>query len=165
MGLEVGHRTDLVAGTGCTVVVAREGAVGGVDVRGAAPGTRETDLLRAENMVEHVHAVTLAGGSAYGLAAATGVMRYLESQGIGHKVRDWVVPIVPAAIIFDLGIGESSVRPTDADGYAAAEAATDEPVQQGTVGAGTGATVGKTMGAGLSMKGGVGCGQCGGWRA
>jgi L-aminopeptidase/D-esterase-like protein len=156
MGLEVGHRTDLVAGTGCTVVVAREGAVGGVDVRGAAPGTRETDLLRAENMVEHVHAVTLAGGSAYGLAAATGVMRYLESQGIGHKVRDWVVPIVPAAIIFDLGIGESSVRPTDADGYAAAEAATDEPVQQGTVGAGTGATVGKTMGAGLSMKGGVG---------
>jgi len=130
--------------------------VGGVDVRGAAPGTRETDLLRAENMVERIHAVTLAGGSAYGLAAATGVMRYLESQGIGHKVRDWVVPIVPAAIIFDLGIGDSAVRPTDADGYSAAEAATDAPVDQGTVGAGTGATVGKALGAGLSMKGGVG---------
>jgi L-aminopeptidase/D-esterase-like protein len=107
-------------------------------------------------MVERIHAVTLAGGSAYGLAAATGVMRYLESQGIGHKVRDWVVPIVPAAIIFDLGIGDSAVRPTDADGYSAAEAATDAPVDQGTVGAGTGATVGKALGAGLSMKGGVG---------
>jgi L-aminopeptidase/D-esterase-like protein len=156
MGLEVGHHTDLIAGTGCTVVVARGGAVGGVDVRGAAPGTRETDLLRAENMVERIHAVTLAGGSAYGLAAATGVMRYLESQGIGHKVRDWIVPIVPAAIIFDLGIGDSAVRPTDADGYSAVEAATDAPVDQGTVGAGTGATVGKALGAGLSMKGGVG---------
>lgn len=156
MGLEVGHHTDLVAGTGCTVVLARDGAVGGVDVRGAAPGTRETDLLRAENMVERVHAVTLAGGSAFGLAAATGVMRYLEGQGIGHRVRDWVIPIVPAAIIFDLGIGDSSVRPTDADGYAAVEAASDAPVPQGTVGAGTGATVGKGLGMGTSMKGGVG---------
>lgn len=137
-------------------MVAREGAVGGVDVRGAAPGTRETDLLRTENTIDRVHAVTLAGGSAYGLAAATGVMRYLEDQRIGHRVRDWVVPIVPAAIIFDLGVGDSSVRPTDTDGYAAAEAATDAPVEQGTVGAGTGATVGKILGAGLSMKGGIG---------
>jgi L-aminopeptidase/D-esterase-like protein len=156
MGLQVGHHTDLVAGTGCTVVVAREGAVGGVDVRGAAPGTRETDLLRAENMVERVHAVALAGGSAYGLAAATGVMRYLEGQGIGHRVRDWVIPIVPAAIIFDLGLGDSAVRPTDADGFAAAASATAEIVAQGTVGAGTGATVGKGLGMGTSMKGGVG---------
>ena len=138
------------------MVVAREGAVGGVDVRGAAPGTRETDLLRAENMVERVHAVALAGGSAYGLAAANGVMRFLEGKGIGHKVRDWVVPIVPAAIIFDLSVGDSTIRPTDADGFAAAEAATGGPVHQGTVGAGTGATVGKALGAGLSMKGGVG---------
>jgi L-aminopeptidase/D-esterase-like protein len=156
MGLEVGHHTDLVAATGCTVVVARNGAVGGVDVRGSAPGTRETDLLRAENMVENVHAITLAGGSAYGLAAATGVMRYLEGQGIGHKVRNWVVPIVPAAIIFDLGIGDSAVRPTDADGHAAAESASDAPVEQGSVGAGTGATVGKVLGPTVSMKGGVG---------
>jgi L-aminopeptidase/D-esterase-like protein len=157
LGLEVGHYTDLAAGTGCTVVLARDGAVGGVDVRGAAPGTRETDLLRAENMVERVHAITLSGGSAYGLAAATGVMRYLEGEGIGHRVRDWVVPIVPAAIIFDLNIGESSVRPTDENGFAAAAAATAEVVAEGTVGAGTGATVGKALGPGTSMKGGLGC--------
>lgn len=138
------------------MVLARAGAVGGVDVRGAAPGTRETDLLRAENMVPFVHAVTLAGGSAYGLAAATGVMQYLESEGIGHKVRDWLVPIVPGAIIFDLGLGDSTVRPTDADGYAAAAAARSAPVQQGSVGAGTGATVGKALGMRQSMKGGVG---------
>jgi len=155
-GLKVGHHTNLAAGTGCTVVVACEGAVGGVDVRGAAPGTRETDLLRAENLVKNVHAVALAGGSAYGLAAATGVMRYLENQGIGHKVRNWIVPIVPAAIIFDLSVGDSTVRPTDTDGFAAAAAATDGPVAQGTIGAGTGATIGKALGPDSSMKGGVG---------
>ena len=157
LGLEVGHYTDLVAGTGCTVVLARDGAVGGVDVRGAAPGTRETDLLRAENMVEQIHAVALAGGSAYGLAAATGVMRCLEGQGIGHRVRDWVVPIVPAAIIFDLNIGDAGVRPTDENGFAATAAATADAVAQGTVGAGTGATVGKALGSENGMKGGVGC--------
>lgn len=156
LGLEVGHYTDLAAGTGCTVVLAPGGAVGGVDVRGAAPGTRETDLLRAENMVEQLHAVTLSGGSAFGLAAASGVMRYLEGQGIGHRVRDWVVPIVPSAIIFDLGIGKSSVRPTDENGFAAAAAATSDAVAQGTIGAGTGATVGKGLGSTGSMKGGVG---------
>ena len=155
-GIEVGHHTDLAAGTGCTVVLVRAGAVGGVDVRGAAPGTRETDLLRAENTVERVHGVVLAGGSAYGLAAASGVMRYLEEQGIGHRVGDFVVPIVPAAIIFDLGIGSSSVRPTETDGYAAATSASAGPVERGTVGCGTGATVGKTLGRGHSMKGGVG---------
>lgn len=156
MGLEVGHHTDLAAGTGCTVVLARQGAVGGVDVRGAAPGTRETDLLRAENLVENVHAIALAGGSAYGLAAATGVMRYLEERGIGHRVRQFVIPIVPGAIIFDLGVGDSTVRPTEADGYAASVAASDAPVQQGSVGAGTGATVGKGRGVTQSMKGGLG---------
>ena len=154
-GLEVGHHTDLVAGTGCTVILAREGAVGGVDVRGAAPGTRETDLLRADN-AQLVHGITLAGGSAYGLAAATGVMRYLEGQGVGHRVAEFIVPIVPAAIIFDLGVGDSTVRPTDADGYATAESASTGPVEQGTVGAGTGATVGKVLGRGSSMKGGLG---------
>lgn len=155
-GLEVGHQTDLAGGTGCTVVLARQGAVGGVDVRGAAPGTRETDLLRAENLVDKVHAVTLSGGSAYGLAVATGVMRYLEEQGVGHRVRDFVIPIVPGAIIFDLGVGDGRVRPTDDDGYEASARANAAPVEQGTIGAGTGATVGKGRGASASMKGGLG---------
>ena len=137
-------------------MLCRAGAVGGVDVRGASPGTRETDLLRAENTVSRVHAVTLAGGSAYGLAAATGVMRYLEGEGIGHRLGDFIVPIVPGAIIFDLGVGDSTVRPTEADGLAAAAAATAALVEQGSVGAGTGATVGKALGRDRSMKGGVG---------
>ena len=156
IGLDVGHYSDLDAATGCTVVIARSGAVGGVDVRGAAPGTRETDLLRAENHVERVHAIALSGGSAFGLSTADGVMRYLEERGIGHQVRDFVIPIVPAAIIFDLGTGSGTVRPTEANGYEACEAATDGPVAQGNVGAGTGATVGKALGATWSMKGGVG---------
>ena len=105
VGLEVGHYTDLASATGCTVVMSRDGAVGGVDVRGAAPGTRETDLLRPENSVERVHGVLLGGGSAFGLAAADGVVRYLDEAGIGHRVGPVSVPIVPAAIIFDLGIG------------------------------------------------------------
>lgn len=137
------------------MVLARDGAVGGVDVRGAAPGTRETDLLRVENAVDGVHGLVFSGGSAYGLATGSGVMRYLEEQGVGHRVREFIVPIVPGAIIFDLGIG-TSARPTDADGYAAAAAANDGPVVQGSVGAGTGATVGKALGRGSSMKGGVG---------
>jgi L-aminopeptidase/D-esterase-like protein len=155
-GIEVGHHTDLAAATGCTVVLCRGGAVGGVDVRGASPGTRETDLLRADSTVERVHAVALSGGSAYGLATASGVMRYLEEQGSGHRVGDFLVPIVPAAIIFDLGIGDSTVRPTDADGYAAAASAHAGAVEQGTVGGGTGATVGKALGRDASMKGGLG---------
>jgi L-aminopeptidase/D-esterase-like protein len=156
MGLEVGHYTDVTAGTGCTVILARAGAAGGVDVRGAAPGTRETDVLRADNSVPFIHGLTLAGGSAYGLAAATGVMRYLEGHGVGHRVGDFIVPIVPAAIIFDLGIGDGMVRPTDVDGYAAAESASSGPVEQGSVGGGTGATVGKVLGRASAMKGGVG---------
>ncbi len=145
----------MVNGTGCTVVLTRSGAVGGADVRGAAPGTRETDLLRSENSVDRVHGILLSGGSAYGLAAAGGVMRYLEEQGHGHRVGQHIVPIVPGAIIFDLSMG-SSVRPTDADGYSAAASASDAPVEQGTVGAGTGATVGKALGREAAMKGGVG---------
>lgn len=155
-GLEVGHYTDLVGATGCTVVLARDGAVGGVDVRGAAPGTRETDLLRPENSVERVHGVLLGGGSAFGLAAADGVVRYLDERGIGHRVGHWSVPIVPAAIIFDLGIGSGDVRPGPDEGYAAAAAASAAPVAQGTVGGGTGATVGKAYGRERGMKGGVG---------
>ena len=155
-GLEVGHYTDLVGATGCTVVLARDGAVGGVDVRGAAPGTRETDLLRPENSVERVHGVLLGGGSAFGLAAADGVVRYLDERGIGHRVGRFRVPIVPAAIIFDLGIGSGDVRPGPDEGYAAAAAASAAPVAQGTVGGGTGATVGKAYGRERGMKGGVG---------
>ncbi|MCH7607903.1 MAG: P1 family peptidase [Chloroflexi bacterium] len=155
-GLEVGHYTDLVGATGCTVVLVRDGAVGGVDVRGAAPGTRETDLLRPENSVERVHGVLLGGGSAFGLAAADGVVRYLDERGIGHRVGRFRVPIVPAAIIFDLGIGSGDVRPGPDEGYAAAAAASAAPVAQGTVGGGTGATVGKAYGRERGMKGGVG---------
>ena len=154
-GIEVGHYTDLENGTGCTVVLSREGAVGGVDVRGAAPGTRETDLLRPENSVDRVHGILLSGGSAYGLAAADGVMRFLEERGVGHRVGSHIVPIVPAAIIFDLGIG-TDVRPGPAEGYAAAASAGSASVDQGTVGGGTGATVGKAYGRERGMKGGVG---------
>lgn len=156
-GLIAGHYTDAANGTGCTVALALEGAVGGVDVRGASPGTRETDLLRSENTVALVNGVVLSGGSAYGLSAADGVMRFLEERGAGHRVGDHVVPIVPAAIIFDLGVGDGSVRPGSAEGYAAACAATAGPLAQGSVGAGTGATVGKALGRERAMKGGLGC--------
>ncbi len=142
-GLRVGHFTDSRRPTGCTVVLAEAGAVCGVDVRGGAPGTRETDLLDPANTVEQVHAIVLAGGSAFGLDAATGVMRYLEEKGIGFAVGDVKVPIVPAAILFDLGVGDSTIRPNAASGYAAAQAATSGPVTEGCVGAGAGATVGK----------------------
>jgi L-aminopeptidase/D-esterase-like protein len=155
-GLEVGHYTDLANGTGCTVVLARGGATGGVDVRGSAPGTRETDVLRAENSVTTVQAVVLSGGSAYGLSTADGVMRYLEERGIGHRVRDIVVPIVPAAILFDLGMITSAVRPGPDEGYQAAVQASAGAIEQGSVGAGTGAVVGKALGRGHGMKGGIG---------
>jgi L-aminopeptidase/D-esterase-like protein len=155
-GIEVGHHTDAAHGTGCTVVLTRSGAVGGVDVRGAAPGTRETDLLRAENAVPHVHALLLSGGSAYGLAAADGVVRYLEEHGCGHRVGEFLVPIVAGAIIFDLGLVDGAVRPGAGDGYAAAAVASSTPVGQGSVGGGTGATVGKAWGRARAMKGGVG---------
>ena len=153
-GIEVGHAQDEAALTGCTVILCRRGAVGGVDVRGGAPGTRETDLLNPVNLVQRVHAVMLAGGSAFGLDAASGAMRYLEENKIGFRAGPARVPIVPAAIIFDLGL--SRVRP-DADmGYAACRAASRSPFLEGNIGAGSGASVGKLFGYGLAMKSGLG---------
>lgn len=155
-GIRVGHVTHLEGATGCTVVLCPEGAVAGVDQRGGAPGTRETDLLRPMHLVEQVHAVLLAGGSAFGLAAADGVMRYLEERGIGYPTGAGPVPIVPAAILFDLMIGSPAVRPDAAMGYAACEAATDAPIAQGSVGAGTGCRVGALQGNAFATKGGIG---------
>lgn len=155
-GLKVGHWTNLEAATGCTVVLCPEGAVAGVDVRGTAPGTRETDLLDPVCMIQQVHAVLIGGGSAFGLAAADGVMRWLEEHGYGFDVKVAKVPIVPAAILFDLALGRSDVRPDAAAGYAACEAATDGPVAQGNVGAGTGACAGKMLGFGQATKAGLG---------
>ena len=155
-GLEVGHYTDLTNGTGCTVILARGGASGGVDVRGGSPGTRETDLLQPMRRVDRVHGVVLSGGSAYGLDAASGVMRYLEEQGIGVRVGAAVVPIVASAILFDLNMITNKVRPGPEDGYAAAVSANAEAVAEGSVGAGTGATVGKLLGPERAVKGGIG---------
>lgn len=155
-GIKVGQVTNLEGATGCTVILCPEGTVGGVDQRGGAPGTRETDLLRPMRLVEHVNAVVLSGGSAYGLATADGVMRYLEERGIGYPVAPFVVPIVPAAILMDLTFGQPGVRPDAAMGYAAAEGASSDPVTQGTVGAGTGCRIGSVMGETLATKGGLG---------
>lgn len=155
-GIEVGHHTDTRRPTGCSVVIARAGAVGGVDVRGAAPGTRETDLLHPTNLVERVHAVLLAGGSAWGLDAASGAVRWLEEQGVGLDVRYARLPLVPAAVLFDLGVGDARIRPDAASGYAACAAASSEPPAEGNVGAGAGACVGKVFGMGHAMKGGIG---------
>ena len=156
-GLLVGHFTDPRRPTGCTVILTPQGAVAGVDVRGAAPGTRETELLSPLNAVEQVHAILLAGGSAFGLDAAGGVMRWLEEQGVGVQVGPVRVPIVPAAILFDLFIGDASIRPDAAAGHAACVAASTQPSAQGNVGAGAGATVGKLFGIERAMKGGIGC--------
>ena len=155
-GIEVGHHTETRRPTGCTVVIAREGAVGGVDVRGAAPGTRETDLLAPANLVDRVHAIMLAGGSAWGLDAASGAMKWLDENGIGLQVAVARVPIVPAAVVFDLYFGDAKVRPDASAGYAACLAASAEPPAQGNVGAGTGAMVGKIFGFDKGMKGGIG---------
>jgi L-aminopeptidase/D-esterase-like protein len=155
-GIEVGHAQNNDALTGVTMVLCRKGATGGVDVRGSAPGTRETDLLNPVNLVEKVHAITLAGGSAFGLEAATGVVRWLEEQGIGFKTGAARVPIVPAAILYDLAIGRADVRPEAAMGYAAAAAARSGPVAEGNAGAGTGASVGKIFGMAGAMKSGLG---------
>ena len=155
-GIEVGHATATGRPTGCTVVLARDGAVGGVDVRGAAPGTRETDLLAPTNLVDRVHAVVLTGGSAWGLDAASGVMQWLEQQGIGLPVGKALVPIVPAAVVFDLYLGDAAVRPTAKDGHAACAAVSNQPPAEGNVGAGAGAIVGKIYGLDRAMKGGVG---------
>jgi L-aminopeptidase/D-esterase-like protein len=154
-GLRVGHWTDPVALTGCTVVLCPPGTVGSGEVRGGAPGTRETDLLRPGTLVQEVHAVLLTGGSAFGLAAADGVVRWLEERGVGFEAGPVKVPIVPAAVLFDLGVGDPGVRPGPAEGYAACEAASDA-VPEGNVGAGTGATVAKLRGPDGAVKGGLG---------
>jgi L-aminopeptidase/D-esterase-like protein len=155
-GIKVGHWTSTERPTGCTVILAPpDGAVGGVDVRGSAPGTRETDLLRPENLVDRVNAVLLAGGSAFGLDAASGVMRWLDEHGIGFNAGVAKVPIVPAAILFDLPLGPK-IRPDAAAGYAACEAAASERPAEGNVGAGAGATVGKLFGFPRGMKSGIG---------
>ena len=155
-GIRVGHWTNRAAATGCSVVLCESGAVGGVDVRGSAPGTRETDLLRPTAMVNEVHAVLLSGGSAFGLAAATGVVRWLEERGVGLRFGGSTIPIVPTAILFDLNLVQGEVRPGAEDGYAACDNATSDGVAEGSVGAGTGATVAKALGAARAVKGGIG---------
>lgn len=155
-GIEVGHFTEARRPTGCSVVITRDGAVAGVDVRGAAPGTRETDLLHPSNLVDKVHAITLSGGSAWGLDTASGVMRWLEENHIGLNTGYGLVPIVPAAVVFDLGVGDASIRPDAQAGYRACLAANRQPPAQGNVGAGTGALVGKLFGMPRAMKGGIG---------
>jgi L-aminopeptidase/D-esterase-like protein len=154
-GIKVGHFTDSRRPTGCTVVLYELGAVAGVDVRGSAPGTRETDLLRPANTVHKIHAIVLSGGSAFGLDTATGVMRYLEERDFGFPTAAGKVPIVPAAILYDLTIGDPKIRPDAEAGYKACMAATTGLVEEGGVGAGAGATVGK-LGGGRRMRGGIG---------
>ncbi|HHW71024.1 MAG TPA: P1 family peptidase [Clostridiales bacterium] len=154
--IEVGHAWDENGGTGCTVILCRDGAVAGVDVRGSAPGTRETDLLNPINLVQEVHGIILCGGSAFGLAAADGVMEYLEEQDIGFDTGAVKVPIVPAAVLFDLSYGDPNVRPDRRMGYRACEVASNKKVEQGSVGAGAGATVGKLLGMENATKGGIG---------
>jgi L-aminopeptidase/D-esterase-like protein len=155
-GIEVGHAQDDQALTGCTVILCRKGVVAGVDVRGGAPGTRETDLLNPINLVEKVHAIVLAGGSAFGLDAATGVMRFFEEKKIGFNTGAAKVPIVPSAILYDLNLGRADVRPDSAMGYRAAASASSDTPAEGNVGAGTGASVGKMFGLKLGMKSGLG---------
>ncbi len=155
-GLEAGHYTDMAHGTGCTVFICRDGAVGGVDVRGGSPGTRETDLLRPMHRVDRVHGVLLSGGSAFGLEAAAGVVGYLAEQGIGFEAGPAVVPIVPAAILFDLNVINPRVRPGPAQGLAACRAASSSPLEEGSVGAGTGATAAKARGQEAAVKSGFG---------
>ena len=155
-GIRVGHGTDEVGCTGCTVVLCPEGTVGGADIRGSAAGTREMDALSPTHLVPHVHGVLLAGGSAFGLDAAGGVMRYLEEHGIGFDVQVTRVPIVPAAILFDLRLGDAFARPDAAMAYAACRQATSGSFAEGSVGAGTGATVGKLFGIARATKSGLG---------
>ena len=155
-GFRIGHSQDIEAATGCTVVLCPEGATAGVDVRGGAPGTRETDLLNPINLVDQVHGVILAGGSAYGLDAAGGVMQYLEERGYGFDVQVAKVPIVSSAVLFDVPVGNPSRRPDAAMGYQACVNAKNSSLKIGSVGAGTGATIGKLKGYGRAMKGGIG---------
>ena len=155
-GIAVGHWTDARAATGCTVVLCEDGAVCGVDVRGSAPGSRETDLMRPGNLVQQAHAIVLSGGSAFGLDAAGGVMRFLEERGKGYPVRRWRIPIVGAAVLFDLGVGRGRVRPGAEQGYVACQRASDGRIEEGSVGAGAGATIAKGLGPRAVVKGGVG---------
>ena len=155
-GILVGHHTLESRPTGCTVVTGAAPFAAAVDVRGGAPGTRETDLLRPENMVEKIDAIVLSGGSAFGLDAASGAVRFLEEQGRGFAVGNLKVPIVCGAILFDLGLGDGRIRPGAPDGYAAAKAASKDPAAEGNVGAGAGATVGKMLGPGRAVKSGLG---------
>lgn len=155
-GIRVGHAQNDEAITGCTVILCEGGAVGGIDQRGGAPGTRETDALHPMHLVEKVHAIMLAGGSAFGLDAASGAVKYLEERGVGFDVRVAKVPIVPAAILFDLGIGRADVRPDAAMGYESCLHASDGVTVEGNVGAGCGATVGKIFGIAQAMKSGIG---------
>lgn len=155
-GIKVGHYTETRRPTGCTVILTEGGAVAGVDVRGSAPGTHETDLLSPLNTVEMIHAVVLSGGSAFGLETAAGVMQYLEEQRIGYQTRVAKIPIVPAAALFDLGLGDARIRPDKRSGYLACKAAKARACEEGNVGAGTGATVGKMFGMDRAMKGGLG---------
>jgi L-aminopeptidase/D-esterase-like protein len=155
-GVKVGHFTESRRPTGCTVLLFEKGATAGVDVRGGSPGTRETDLLNPLNTVQQVQAIVLAGGSAFGLDAASGVMRYLEQRRLGFDMGDIVVPVVSAAILYDLEIGDPKIRPTAESGYKACQAATAERVAEGNVGAGAGATIGKMFGMRQAMKSGLG---------
>jgi L-aminopeptidase/D-esterase-like protein len=155
-GIQVGHSHDEEALTGCTVVLCEAGAVSGVDQRGGAPGTRETDALRPKHLVEQIHAILLAGGSAFGLDAATGVMRYLENRHLGFNTGVAIVPVVPAAIIFDLAIGKADIRPDAEMGFQACLNASSSPPQEGCAGAGMGATVGKILGMDQAVKSGIG---------
>lgn len=155
-GVLAGHFTDTRRPTGCTVVIAPEGAVCGVDVRGSAPGTREIALLDPVNTIQEVHALVLSGGSAFGLDTASGVMQYLEEKNIGFLTENGIVPIVPAAILYDLGVGDPSIRPGREEGYKACRAASTEPLAEGNAGAGAGATVGKMFGSKFAMKSGIG---------
>ncbi len=154
--IKIGHAQNKNALTGCTVIICERGAVGGVSQRGGAPGTRETDLLRPGHAVQKVHAILLSGGSAYGLDAAGGVMQFLEENKIGFKVGSNIVPIVPCAILYDLDIGDSAIRPNKEMGYAACQNANADRPNVGSVGAGTGATVGKILGISQAMKAGIG---------
>ncbi len=155
-GIRVGHATDLDALTGCTVILCEDGAVAGCDIGGGASGTTEFDVMNPQHVTPAIHGLTLAGGSAFGLEAASGVRRFLEHKGVGFPTAYAKIPIVPGAILFDLGIGKAGVRPTRETGEAAAAAATDKAVQEGCVGAGTGATVGKAYGMERAMKSGIG---------
>ena len=155
-GIRVGHWTDRRAATGCTVVLCEKGAVAGIDVRGGAPGTRESSLLRPETLVQQIHAVFLTGGSAFGLDVGSGIMRYLEERGVGFAYGGATVPIVCGAVLFDLNVGRADVRPTADSGYRACLAAKSGRIAEGSVGAGTGATVAKVRTVAHGLKGGVG---------